>query len=257
MGDPDAKTNAVPASVVDSLDEIRAGLRARDAALPPLPDVTEGERLARAAIATRAVTARTVTTARATATRLSGSLRSVSPALVVIGTAIAHAGTRSRTRAVQLGTRVWALTMSAARTGSRNVNRRIAERPARTSPPPPEPAEPRPTEVELGSPLELLHKAQQRLAAAEKTLGYDHPSVAAELHLIGAFHHERANYTDALAFYEAALAIQRRTLGPGHPAVAATAADVMAARRDELDSDEADRQARRGRAGLGSPSPSV
>lgn len=257
MGDPNPKTTAVPSSVVDSLDEIRAGLRARDLELPSPPAVAESEALTPAAIAARALTAQAVAMSRATATMLSGSRRTLSPALVVIGTRVAGAVTWSLSRAVPLGTRLWAVTTDAARAGARDLGRRVAERPAVTIPPRPEPAEPRRTDVELGSPLELLHKAEQRLAAAEKTLGYDHPSVAAELQLIGAFHHERANYTDALAFYEAALAIQRRTLGPGHPAVAATAADVVAARRDELDSHEADRRARRDRAGLGSPSPSV
>jgi hypothetical protein len=80
----------------------------------------------------------------------------------------------------------------------------------------------------------MLRLAQQRLAATERTFGYDHPSVAAELQFIGAVHHESGNYNAALGFYGVALGILQRTLGAGHPAVKATAMDISAARREEL-----------------------
>ena len=249
MGEPGPKDSA-SAPVVDSLEDIRARLRRRDAMLPTPPArLDEDGLLARALSAGRALTARAATIARATGALLSGWLRVAKPAVVVISVAIARAVRSSLSRTVPLVARVWAATTNALRSSIISLERRVEQRPVAPTLParPDEPqqttVEPQQATVEPDPPDEMLRQAEQRLAATERTLGYEHPSVADELQLIGALHHERANYTEALAFYEAALGIQRRTLGPNHPAVAATAADVEAARRNELESQEAEAQA--------------
>jgi len=80
-----------------------------------------------------------------------------------------------------------------------------------------------------------IELARLRLAARESAHGFNHPGVASELHLLGAFEHEAGRFNEALALYSTALMIRQRTLGSDHPEVAATLADLEAARRDEAD----------------------
>jgi tetratricopeptide (TPR) repeat protein len=95
-------------------------------------------------------------------------------------------------------------------------------------------------EVETDPNAEELRHAQQRLAAKKRRLGDEHPDVAAELHLIGALHHEAGRYGEAVASYNEALVIRERTLGPNHCEVAAALEDLAATRREQGDSQEAD-----------------
>jgi hypothetical protein len=87
---------------------------------------------------------------------------------------------------------------------------------------------------------EDLVRAESRLAAKQNTLGYYHPDVAAELHLIGAIHHDAGRYTEAVAFYGASLAIRERVLEPTHPEVASVLEDLAVARRDQGEASEAE-----------------
>jgi kinesin light chain len=88
---------------------------------------------------------------------------------------------------------------------------------------------------------EELMLARSRLGALESAVGYDHPRVAAELHLIGAIHHDAHRHAEAIAFYGAALGIRERTLGADHPEVAATLEDMSVARSEAGEDAEAAR----------------
>lgn len=88
---------------------------------------------------------------------------------------------------------------------------------------------------------EDLMLARSRLGSLEVALGYDHPRVAAELHLIGAIHHDAHRHAEAIAFYGAALGIRERTLGADHPEVAATLEDMAVARSEAGEEAEAAR----------------
>jgi tetratricopeptide (TPR) repeat protein len=88
---------------------------------------------------------------------------------------------------------------------------------------------------------EEILRAEERVAAKERHLGSDTPEIAAELHFIGALHHQQGRYDEAVSFYERALAIRERTLGADHPEVAATLEDLAAAREDQGAAEEAER----------------
>jgi len=193
------------------------------------------------------VTRRWVAIARPVIRSFASALRSGWPEVLKIGSSIAVATTVSLAWSWRLAQRARALVHGFMR--SRMVRGgRPAARPATVR----AEASDRARQVDLkpGPHAEAMQLAQHRLAAAERAFGYDHPSVAAELQLIGALHHEAANFNEAVAFYGAALGIQERTLGHAHPAAAATAADLAAAREDELEAIEMAERARETGASL-------
>jgi eukaryotic-like serine/threonine-protein kinase len=61
---------------------------------------------------------------------------------------------------------------------------------------------------------------RRTLAEQERTLGPDHPDVAATLNNLGALYFMLGRYADALPLYERTRAIFERTLGPNHPDLA-------------------------------------
>lgn len=141
----------------------------------------------------------------------------------------------------------WVAARAAARSG-RAAARWLAS--LRTPAPLALPADEQETiEPVLDDPVaEQLRRAEHRLTAKEQRLGYTRPEVAAELHLIGALHHEAGRYGEAAAFYTKALAMSERTLGLDHPEVAATLEDLAAVRREMGEVVEADALLLRARA---------
>jgi tetratricopeptide (TPR) repeat protein len=108
------------------------------------------------------------------------------------------------------------------------------------APPPVTPAD-EPIDKVLEDPVaEQLRRAEHRLTAKEQRLGPERPEVAAELHLIGALHHQAGRYAEAAAFYTRSLAIRERTLGPDHPEVAAALEDLAAVRTETGNLQEAE-----------------
>jgi tetratricopeptide (TPR) repeat protein len=85
-----------------------------------------------------------------------------------------------------------------------------------------------------------LRQALLRLATREDAYGANHPSVASELHFIGALHHEVGRYDEAVAYYGQALAIRERTLSPDHPELASTLEDLAATRQAQGEAAEAE-----------------
>jgi tetratricopeptide (TPR) repeat protein len=92
-----------------------------------------------------------------------------------------------------------------------------------------------------------LRQALLRLATREDAYGANHPNVASELHFIGALHHERGRYNEALAYYGQALAIRERTLSSDHPELASTLEDLAATRQAQGEAAEAEQLLARAR----------
>ena len=85
----------------------------------------------------------------------------------------------------------------------------------------------------------ILRQALLRLATREYAYGAHDPTVASELHFIGALHHESGRYDEALAYYGLALAIRERVLAPEHPELASTLEDLAAIRETQGETAEA------------------
>lgn len=173
---------------------------------------------------------------RSAAALLGSSARSVLITLGRVAVAVSRASWLFVRRAARL---TWVAARAAARS-AHAASRWLAS--LRSPEPPPRPtAEQDTIEKVLDDPTaEQLRRAEHRLMAKEQRLGYERPEVAAELHLIGALHHEAGRYDEAAAFYTKALAIRERTLGPDHPEVAAALEDLAAARREAGDVREAE-----------------
>ena len=74
--------------------------------------------------------------------------------------------------------------------------------------------------------LGLYSEAQPRLEQAlhirEKTLGPEHPDVAASLNNLAGLYQDQGKYTEAEPLFQRALKIREKTLGPEHPDVASS-----------------------------------
>src|SRR5437667_998388 len=69
---------------------------------------------------------------------------------------------------------------------------------------------------------EAVPLLQRALAIREKTLGPEHPDVAASLDNLAGLYRVQGKYREAEPLYRRALAIEERTLGREHPVVAAS-----------------------------------
>src|SRR6516164_5056108 len=61
---------------------------------------------------------------------------------------------------------------------------------------------------------------KRALAIREKTIGPNHPDVAATLSYLASLYHKQGRYADAEPLFKRSLAIQEKVLGPDHPNVA-------------------------------------
>ena len=66
----------------------------------------------------------------------------------------------------------------------------------------------------------LSRLLKRSLAILRKTLGPDHPDVAAVLNNLAELYHDQGRYADAEPLYKRSLAIREKALGPDHPDVA-------------------------------------
>src|SRR2546428_5266359 len=69
---------------------------------------------------------------------------------------------------------------------------------------------------------EAMPLADHTLRIREKTLGPDHPDVAASLNNLALLYRTKGDYAQAEALHQRALRIREKTLGPDHPDVAAS-----------------------------------
>jgi len=69
---------------------------------------------------------------------------------------------------------------------------------------------------------EAAEVAEEALAVAEKTLGPDHPDVAASLNNLAGIYQAQGKYAEAEPLNKRALEIQEKVLGPVHPNVCTT-----------------------------------
>jgi tetratricopeptide (TPR) repeat protein len=69
---------------------------------------------------------------------------------------------------------------------------------------------------------EAIPLAQRALAIFEKSLGPDHPNVAASLNNLAELYLNQGRYADAVPLFKRSLAIKEKTLGPDHPKVASS-----------------------------------
>jgi len=73
-----------------------------------------------------------------------------------------------------------------------------------------------------GARFRLLEPLLKRsLVIEEKSLGQDHPDVAANLNILAQLYYYQGRYEEALPLFQRSLAIQRKSLGQDHPDVAA------------------------------------
>ena len=76
--------------------------------------------------------------------------------------------------------------------------------------------------AQLGKHADALPMWEDVLQVQVKTLGLEHPVVAATYSNIGVAYKEQAKYPEALDMYRKALAIDEKVHGPEHPDVAST-----------------------------------
>src|SRR2546422_10812580 len=67
---------------------------------------------------------------------------------------------------------------------------------------------------------EAMPLADHTLRIREKTLGPDHPDVAASLNNLALLYRTKGQYAQAEPLYQRSLAISEKALGPDHPSVA-------------------------------------
>ena len=77
-----------------------------------------------------------------------------------------------------------------------------------------------------GDYTKALEWYQKALVNGEKTLGVEHPDIAATYNDIAGAYSAQGDYTKALEWYQKALAIREKALGVGHPDTATTYNDI-------------------------------
>jgi tetratricopeptide (TPR) repeat protein len=196
--------------------ELRAGIRAREA-LPRPPGL---------ALRVRRGARRAIARSWRFFVRTASALRTSGKRLVQL--CLSAAATMDR-GARQVGSRATA--------ALRRIDFHRGRAEPLDAPPPPETT----PELVYDEPEDpALRQAILRLEAREYAFGAQHPTVASELHFIGALHHEAGRYDEALAYYGLALAIRERTLSPEHPELASTLEDLAATRQAQGEAAEAE-----------------